>query len=119
VTLLAILCNLLDVTAAGAVVLFLRNRPQEDQKQPSITSGQVALFAILAAVVFMIKLPVLFAVGMNLFGLIRLVYYHLVLTVPLCGLAVLLFSRKHTVSHAVLVVAWISLIGGTRHHRPT
>ncbi len=94
----------LDLLVA-LLLLFVRN--------PRLGMGRLGGSVAATSAFFLIKAGVLGGLGVNLFGLICLVYVDLVVVIPLAGLAVIATSAtgRTTVSTPVRVVAWISLVG--------
>ena len=89
---LVVFSTLVDALAAGYVLMGGRHRDEEGPPAP-IGLGRVLLAAVATGTVFAVKLPFLMALGVQHFGVIRLVYVDLVVLIPLIGLALLIGSR--------------------------
>ena len=70
------------------VVLFGVRRRNGDSLPRTLDLFRVAAAVVATSAIFLIKLPVLMLLGVNLFGIIHLVYGDLVLVIPLLGLIV-------------------------------
>jgi hypothetical protein len=102
---LVLLSTFVDVTVA---VCFLFFRTGKTTNRP-VTLWRVSAAAIAAASSFVIKLPLWQLAGLDLFGVMHLVYVELVVVVPLCGLSVVLAQQRLRVTKPAIVLAWATL----------
>lgn len=112
-TLLLLTSTAVDASAAGLVLFAPWPRSGTDGRAPSITLGRGLMTTAVTSAVFIAKLPVLHLLGVNLFGLIHLVYLDVFILLPLAGVAVLLAGRRNPsgsplrrVTGPVRVLAW-------------
>lgn len=81
--------------SAVFVVLFMRRRSEHVMLgPPMITTRRVALAVVVGLAVFLPKLVVLTAIGVNFFGWVNLAYIDLVVLMPLVGMVVLFAGRR-------------------------
>ncbi|NLX06019.1 MAG: phosphohydrolase [Phycisphaerae bacterium] len=79
----------IDLAAALAVTLYRRQPTAESVPQPKIGLARGLLALAAMGVVFLIKLPLLGTVGLDGFGVIRLLYLDMVVALPLLGVVLL------------------------------
>ena len=84
---------LLD-SAVAALVLFARRPGSQTPSRDSVNLARVFLAVVATSVLFAIRIPLLSFWGLNLFGLIHLVYLDFVVTLPIVGLCVLIAGRR-------------------------
>ena len=97
---------------AGAWRMFGPGFPADEPDSGRINARRVIGAALLAVLVFGLKLPLLMTLGVTPFGVMRLAFVDGAILMPLAGLAVLVAARRRGATPFAKVAAWLGLAAG-------
>lgn len=99
--LLVVLSSALDAVTASFVLFFRWERFLESDREVTISAFRVFLAALASLAVFVFKIPLCIVLGLEVFGVVSLVYADLAIAFPLIALVVLILAwRGRSGGHA-------------------